>query len=71
MLDESLSSSSSLAVTFTEIKCMIRMMCVAITRKGVWGGLGPPDLGMVTQISASSPYLKSTSKATANRLFDC
>ena len=55
--------SSSLRVTFTEIKCMIRMMCVAITRTGVWGARrSPPDVVMATQISA--PILKSTSNTT-------
>ena len=45
MLQKSLSSSSSLQMTFTEVKCMIRMMYVAKTRS-------PPDVGMITQISA-------------------
>ena len=45
---------------------MIRKMYVAIT-KGGSGGLGPPDVGMVTQISAPPhPLLKSTSNATAD-----
>ena len=57
---ESLSSSSSLQVTFTEEKCMIRMTYVAITRRGSWGR-SPSDVGMVTQVSA--PLLKSTSNA--------
>ena len=37
MLEENLSSSSSLQVTLTEVKCMKHMMYVAITRRGVWG----------------------------------
>ena len=42
MLEESLSSLSSLKVTFTEVKCMIRMMYAAITkRKVVWGAKPP------------------------------
>ena len=51
--EESLSASSSLQVTFTEVKCM---MYVAITRRGVWGAwplghwYGSPNL--------SPPYLK-------------
>ena len=43
--------SSSFEVIFTEVKCMIRMMYVAITKRGS-GGLRPPDVGMVTQILA-------------------
>ena len=53
-IEESLSSSSYLLETFTEVKCMIRMTYVAITRRG----LRPPDVGMVTQISAPPSYLK-------------
>ena len=41
MLEKSL-SSSSLQMTFTEVKCMIRMMYVAITRRGSGGRLRPP-----------------------------
>ena len=37
VLKKSLSSSSNLQVAFTEIKCMIRVMCVAITRSGSGG----------------------------------
>ena len=36
MLEKSLSSSSSLQMTFTEGKCLIRTMYVAITRRAVW-----------------------------------
>ena len=43
MLEESLSSSSSLQVTFTKVKCMIRMMYVTITRRGP-GGEAPQTL---------------------------
>ena len=46
-----MSLSSSLQVTFIEVKCMVRKMYVAITRRGVWGAK-PPDVNMVTQISA-------------------
>ena len=57
MLEKSLlSSSSSLQMTFTEVKCMIRMMYVAITKRGS-GGPRPPDVDTLTQISAP-PYLK-------------
>ena len=56
MLEESLSSSRSFQEeSFTEVKCMIGKMYVAITRRGS-GGLRPPDVDMVTQISA--PQLK-------------
>ena len=42
-------------MTFTEVKCMIRMMYGAITRRGSEG----EDVGMVAQISAPPhPYLK-------------
>ena len=49
-------------MTLTEVKCMIRVMYVAITTRGS-GGLCPPDVGMTTQISA--PLLESTSNALA------
>ena len=46
--------SSSLQVTFSKVKCMIRMMYVAITRRGVkgakpsrrWYGVGVCMVGM-------------------------
>ena len=38
MLEKSLSSSSSLQMTFTEVKCMIRMYDVCMRQQG--GGLG-------------------------------
>ena len=52
-------------MTFTEVKRMIRMMYVAITRRGS-EGRSSPDVGMITQISA--PLLESTSNALAYRL---
>ena len=50
MPEKSLSSSSSFQMTFTKVKCMIPMMYVAITRRGVWGAK-PSNIGMLTQIS--------------------
>ena len=60
---ESLSSSSSLRVTFVEAKCMIRMMYVVIRKRGS-GRQIPPDVGMVAPISAL--LFKSTSNATVS-----
>ena len=54
MLEESLRSSSSLQVTFTEIKCK---MYVAITRKGVWGA-SPLRLCYGNKNFSPPPYLK-------------
>ena len=54
--------SSSLQVTFTEVKCMIRMMYVAITRRAKpsrrWYGS--------TNVSPPPPLLKSTPNATGS-----
>ena len=58
MLEKSLSSSSSLQITSTEVKCMTRIMYVAITRRS------PQDVGMIAQISAP-PTWKYTSNALA------
>ena len=41
MLEKSLSSSCSLQIIFTEVKCMIHTMYVAITRRRVWGAKPP------------------------------
>ena len=41
MPEKSLSLSSSLQMTFTEVKCKMPMMHVAITRRGVWGASPP------------------------------
>ena len=43
-LEKSLSSSSSLQTTFTEVKCMIHMMYVAITRREGLGQEAPQTL---------------------------
>ena len=45
MIEKSLSSSSGFQVAFTEIKCMLRVMCVAITRRGVWGAKSENRVG--------------------------
>ena len=43
-------------MTSIEVKCMMRKIYVAITKRGS-ERLRPPDVGMVTQTSAS-PHLK-------------
>ena len=47
-----LDSPSSLQVTFTEVKGMIRILYVTITKREGSGERSPPDVGTVTQISA-------------------
>ena len=65
MLEKILISSSSLQITFTEVKCMIRMMYVATTKRGVWGAKPPRRLNDNTNFSP--PLLESTSNAFAYR----